>query len=564
MNCAGLWSVLMLLTTLTACEQLLERDWSKAGFATPSQSNCGEQPNIYVIAKPDRYDRLSEMLTDVGFTVYPLPLDVSPFTLKGSILLGADLAGSEDYDNYISKNSNSLYDFVDAANVLIQLNQDADNEPTPPFLPTTHNAVRSSRTFDETFVTSPSNPLLSGLKYTENTTDWKGVEVTAPSSFSHQDGFEVILAGDEASHHPLLMEGAYGQGRIVLSSLSIDDDGLVDDAAQVAFADTLLGNLRQHVVDVCRRETTALDITPSSSGPDIGEDSFTLIALPDTQVYSLRYPGLFDAQTTWIARNTEALRIKFVMQLGDIVNNNTPLEWQRASASMQLLDSVVPYGLAPGNHDYGPSGDGSTRDTLFNDYFSYSDASSKPTWGGAFEQQKLDNTFHLFDAGGRKWIIFFLEWAPRPEVVDWANEIMSAHPDRFGIMATHAYMYNDDLRFDHTDDREQKFNPYRYKTPGKISDGEELWQNLIRRHHFVMTFNGHTLGDGTGYLVSTTDMGNQCHQMLANYQMRDLGGEAYLRILEIETTGHVQVRTYSPLLDRFLEEDDQQFEFDLW
>jgi len=78
-----------------------------------------------------------------------------------------------------------------------------------------------------------------------------------------------------------------------------------------------------------------------------------------------------------------------------------------------------------------------------------------------------------------------------------------------------------------------------------------------------MTISGHTLGDGVGYLESTTDMGNTCHQMLSNYQMRELGGEAYLRIIEIAQSGHVKVDTYSPLYDQFLEEPDQTLEFDL-
>ena len=49
-----------------------------------------------------------------------------------------------------------------------------------------------------------------------------------------------------------------------------------------------------------------------------------------------------------------------------------------------------------------------------------------------------------------------------------------------------------------------------------------------------MTFNGHVLGDGTGYLASVTDQGNICHQMLSNYQFRNLGGEGYLRMLEFQ------------------------------
>ena len=70
-------------------------------------------------------------------------------------------------------------------------------------------------------------------------------------------------------------------------------------------------------------------------------------------------------------------------------------------------------------------------------------------------------------------------------------------------------------------------------------------------------------GDGTGYLASVTDCGHVCHQMLSNFQMRDLGGEGYLRLLEFRPDGTVQVKTYSPVYDGFLLEPDQTFAFEI-
>src|SRR5690606_15972627 len=214
-----------------------------------------------------------------------------------------------------------------------------------------------------------------------------------------------------------------------------------------------------------------------------------------------------------------------------------------------------------GNHDYGPGGNAATRDTLLNDYFSYDVQAAWPTFGGAMEPGKLDNTYHLFEAGGREWIIIALEWGPRDSTVAWANSIMNQHPTRTGILITHAYMNNNDRRYDHTDTAHpQTWNPHNYSTPGGVNDGEELWQELVRHHRFAFTFNGHVLGDGTGYMASTTDVGNTCHQMLSNYQFRTLGGEGYLRVLEFLPDGQsVHVRTYSPLYDEFLTAPDQNF-----
>ena len=290
-----------------------------------------------------------------------------------------------------------------------------------------------------------------------------------------------------------------------------------------------------------------------------------LAVLPDTQVYSLNHPGVFSLQTDWIRRNARSMSFEYVLHLGDLVNNNTDREWDRAATALNELNDAVPYAVVPGNHDYGPSGDASTRDTLMNNYLDIEHCFRMPTFGGAMQDRKLDNTYHLFEAGGREWIVIALEWGPRDSTIDWANEVMAAHPGRSGILITHAYMNNNDFRYDINDQqRPQAYNPHHYSTPGGVNDGEELWNKLVRKHRFELVFNGHVLGDGTGYRVDTTDLGNACHQMLSNFQMRTLGGEAYMRVLEFMADGHtVHVRSYSPLHDRFLTTPDQNFTINL-
>jgi 3',5'-cyclic AMP phosphodiesterase CpdA len=333
-----------------------------------------------------------------------------------------------------------------------------------------------------------------------------------------------------------------------------------------AFARAFFANLARHVVDVRERRTTQLEITPSPRAPgEFAEGSWTLAVLPDTQVYALRYPGLFTMQTAWIRQNRERLDIRYVLQLGDIVNNNTPREWRNAREAFRVLDGVVPYALVPGNHDYGPSGDASTRETLLNDSFPFDEISGWPTFGGARVEGRLDNTYHLFRAGGVDWIVLALEWAPTNETVRWANRVMKEHEGRRGILITHAYLNNNDRRYDHTDrEHPQDYNPHHYRTPGPVNDGEELWQKLVKRHDFALVLNGHVLGDGTGYLASKNDAGSTVHQILANYQMRELGGEGYLRLLEFRPDGRtVRVKSYSPLHDRYLLDPDQHFGLEL-
>ena len=67
-------------------------------------------------------------------------------------------------------------------------------------------------------------------------------------------------------------------------------------------------------------------------------------------------------------------------------------------------------------------GNSTTRDTLLNDHFPYATTAAWNTFGGAFEPGKLENTYHLFSAGGRDYIVIALEWGPRDPVIAWANK----------------------------------------------------------------------------------------------------------------------------------------------
>jgi hypothetical protein len=522
------------------------------------QVACTEHPNAYLV-NHDPAGPLSAALTRAGFAVAALPLDRDPRELKGTIVFDDGISKDVRYQEFVDRYAEGLYHFVDRANVLVQLAQEAAHEREPPFLPTTQGALRGGVALDAVSVTDETHPLLQRMPQSEG---WLNQRFSGlvPESFLRTEGFAPLLAGKQNGDPPVLVEGAYGQGRIVLSALPL---GAARKAETAELAATFFANLRGEVKAVCERKTKAIALGESPLSAVTAKEAFTLVALPDTQVYSLRYPGLFSAQTAWIADHVRALDIRYVFHLGDIVNNNTDLEWMRAWEAMSWLNDAVPYAIATGNHDYGPSGDASDRTTLLNDYFPFEVTRALPSFGGAYKEGQLDNTYHLFSAGGRDFIVMALEWGPRDEVVEWANEVMHDYPERLGILIVHAYLNNNDLRYDHTDKAHpQSYNPHEYALED-VNDGEELWQKLVSKHRFVMTLNGHVLGDGTGYLASKTELGNTCHQMLSNYQMRDLGGEGYLRILQILPNARVNVFTYSVLYDRLLDEPDQTLSFDL-
>jgi hypothetical protein len=221
-----------------------------------------------------------------------------------------------------------------------------------------------------------------------------------------------------------------------------------------------------------------------------------------------------------------------------------------------LDDNAIPYAFCPGNHDYSERGTCKDRTTLLNDYFPVSRYKDLPTFGGTYDKEpdRMENSIHLFDAGGRKFVIVALEFGPRKDVVRWANELLQEYADREAILITHAFIYYDNTRYDWTTyGARQKWNPHAYgvatSTMDDVLDGEELWDSLVAKHeNFVLTLNGHVLGDGLGRVTTRTPGGRDVPQVLVNFQMRPKGGDGWLRLLEFRNDRKtVEAYDYSPV-----------------
>ena len=301
-----------------------------------------------------------------------------------------------------------------------------------------------------------------------------------------------------------------------------------------------------------------------------GGRAFTMVLLPDTQTYAEKHPEIFEAQTEWIAEHAD--EFAFVLQQGDLTQNNNDAEWQVVEKALAKLDGKIPYTFVPGNHDMGsvPGKFADVRNTtLMNQYLPLSRYQSLPTFGGAFEKDKVDNTYHVFKAGGQEWLVLSLEFGPRNEVLDWANQVVEKYPDHKIIVNTHAYLYSDSTRHDGEDWwRPQGYGIGKDTGPKAPNDGEQIWEKLVKKHpNMMFVFSGHVLHDGEGTLISEGESGNRVYQMLANYQEgvkgSEKGGSGYLRLITVNPKAKtVEVKTYSPYLDKYMTDPKQQFIFE--
>lgn len=309
---------------------------------------------------------------------------------------------------------------------------------------------------------------------------------------------------------------------------------------------------------------------PELGAPNIypRDSVFTIAVLPDTQGYSQHHPEIFAAQTAWLAQEKDLLKLKLVVHVGDVVEYSWDLEqWENAHAAMSLLDGEVPYIIAAGNHDYGQTYEernALSRTTHLDTYFPRELFLSMPTFGDFYEQaQHVDNSYHTFQYLGQRWLVMALEFGPRQAVLDWADGVLAAHPEHLAIVATHAYLYSDNHRYGAKDAPMQLWSPKSYGLGSiDVADGQEIWDALVSRHAGVVAvLCGHTLNDGLGRALSQG--AGEVHEILANYQMHDQGGEGYLRLMQFDiVTGKVNVTTYSPWLDAFKRDPDNEFQLD--
>ena len=288
----------------------------------------------------------------------------------------------------------------------------------------------------------------------------------------------------------------------------------------------------------------------------------TVVVLPDTQYYASSYPDVFTLQTSWIVQQKLILNIAAVLHVGDIVDGDTTAQWNVASSAMRMLDGVVPYVLVPGNHDTD-----SNRKTLINDYFG---PASMPWISGTMTAGQIENNYALIDIGPQKWLVLGLEFGPRDAVMTWADAVLKAYPDRPAIIVTHAYLYNDGNRYDiaisGSDTSKANYQwwipeYYGYTASQGINDGEQIWQRLILPNPNVrLVFSGHVTGGA--HSSSARPDGSIVHQMLSDYQWLDGSyfGYGYLRVLQFDYGKKtIQVQTYSPYLDGYLTDAENQF-----
>jgi hypothetical protein len=280
-------------------------------------------------------------------------------------------------------------------------------------------------------------------------------------------------------------------------------------------------------------------------------DSFSIVELPDTQYYSQRLPSAYLSQTQWIVQHAREFNIQMVIGLGDIVDNGTVIsQWHNAIAALgKLKEAKIPYFLAIGNHDYNPPFVSATPQARgagnFNLFVGPGFYQGEPTYGGSMEPGSNENFYGTLKAGGRDYLVLILEFSPRDAALEWASQVVEAHPNHDVIVAMHSYLFTDNTRI-------TECANYNKRTYGlsKDNDGEEVWSKFaIKYPNIRFILAGHIPEGGVGRRFDVGLHGNLVNEILSDYQNEPNAGDGWLRVMTVHpASNRVDVKTYSPYL----------------
>lgn len=279
--------------------------------------------------------------------------------------------------------------------------------------------------------------------------------------------------------------------------------------------------------------------------------AFSVIVIPDTQMYSEKYPEIFCDQTSWILQSKKKLNTLFAVHLGDIVNNGASKknEWETASKCMGLLDGRIPYSVLPGNHDYDTPHVRSSGNATYNTYFPASRYSDNSWYKGHYKENQ--NSYQMIEVFGKEYLFLSLEVEADDSALNWAEEVVKAHPNAYTTVSMHKYLRDKEG----TRDRKVSF--------GKGGNSpESIWTKLIKPNCSIkLVLSGHYHdSDGENQRLSTNACGQRVNQVVQDYQAQETGGNGKLRIYTFKPyDGVIDVMTYSPYTNEFETDSDSQF-----
>jgi hypothetical protein len=262
------------------------------------------------------------------------------------------------------------------------------------------------------------------------------------------------------------------------------------------------------------------------------------------------YPDIWQGMAEWVVNNKADRNIVAVLGVGDIVNYPNATMFSRAVAGWDLIKNAgMIYLPTIGNHDYDGINPALRGVHAYNTYFGAQYFAGK-SWYGSNYNTSNENYYIEFSANGNDYLVFSLEIFPRDEVLVWAQEIVNMNHDKKIIVVTHSYLNNDGTR---TLSGDPDGTGAYFMDPAS-NDSQKVWDEFIKVNpEIFLVICGH-VGHypQCNYSTDTNDDGGTVHQLVADYQSVENGGNGYMAILQFQPLlNRIEASVYSDYLKAY-------------
>ena len=287
--------------------------------------------------------------------------------------------------------------------------------------------------------------------------------------------------------------------------------------------------------------------------PNIPIGDYSVVIMPDPQHITRDYPASVKKAFQWVIDNTDKYKIKSLICVGDMVQTTTSTtQWQNFKAASDLLTDI-PFIPVIGNHDKNYPSSITPTTEYFNYYYPQSDFIGKTypkagsyTFGEGFDN-KMENTYHIFETPKETYVIFTLSYDILPESEEflWANtkaeEITQIYPNCKIILLTHIYIRCDG---------------------SYLKEGEILRDNFVNNHdNIIAVICGHKSYPDIVSKKVKSEKGHNIQVILCDAQDIDevtKNGLSMLMILTFKDgSSDIKVNWYSVVKDKLYRNKNQ-------
>ncbi len=283
----------------------------------------------------------------------------------------------------------------------------------------------------------------------------------------------------------------------------------------------------------------------------IGDYDYSFAVVGDTQTLLQKYPSNMTDIYQYIADNSEALKIKHVFGLGDIVETDVESEWQTAKSAIDLIN--VPYSLIRGNHDIFNLSENNWFDAYFGSDSNYA---NQETLVSNYPAGSYVNTAHVINTGYTDYLVLALDYGASDDVISWAGSLLDSdtYKNYKVIVTTHSYQAKGG---ELSAESNTTYVPSNDENALGDNNGAELYEQLIKNYsNIVMVLSGHDSSDRIVWTRSTEGT----IQMLIDPQGMDkvLGACGMVAMFYVnEEANTVEVRYYSTVKKAYYKYSNQ-------